>query len=158
MEPMYCIVFNYIQLYSTVYCIQFLDIFLCHLKQSFLRHNTWICSAVDVAGQKIKLTNLVMEAKSNLGYAHGTPEKFFAGAKTIPNRASLVVNSISTTFCTCMQIFAQKIVFALLLRENDKKHSKSWSKSPEDRWRKAKFQPFQDRKRNRRMVGHLTMT
>lgn len=55
-------------------------------------------SAVDVAWQKIKLTNLVMEAKSNLGYAIGKPERFCAGTKTIPNKASLVVNSISTTF------------------------------------------------------------
>lgn len=87
-----------IELMEPMYCTQFLYIFHSHLKQNFLRHNSWIYSAVDVAWQKIKLTNLVMEAKSNLGYAIGKPERFCAGTKTIPNKASLVVNSISTTF------------------------------------------------------------
>ena len=50
--------------------------------------------------------------------------------------------------------FVQKIAFALLLQENDKKQSKSKSRKPENRWTKVKFQLFEITD----LLGHVIMT
>ena len=54
--------------------------------------------------------------------------------------------------------FAQKIAFALLLPKNDKKQSKSKSKSPKTFGRKRNFSPFRTGSEIIDLLGHVTMT
>ena len=54
--------------------------------------------------------------------------------------------------------FAQKIAFALLLPRNDKKQSKSKSKSPKTFGQKRNFSPFRTGSEIIDLLGHVTMT
>ena len=54
--------------------------------------------------------------------------------------------------------FAQNIAFALLLRENDKKQSKSKSESPKTDGQKRNFSPYRTGSEITDLLGHVTMT
>ena len=54
--------------------------------------------------------------------------------------------------------FAQKIVFALLLRENEKKQSKRKSKIAKIVGEKRNFSPFRTGSEIADLLGHMTIT